>query len=370
MIFFDHNATTPISEEALKEHVRVSEMGPVNCSSLHGMGRVARKLLDDARSSVYRSLNISRDHYHVIFTSCGTESNNLALNYPDYQIFYSATDHSSVINPAKERDGVEIRVHENGLIDLNHLESLLKAAKKTPLVSIGYVNNETGVIQTQMAEIIKIVHDNNGLIHSDLTQAIGKISIDFTPLDFDFATISSHKIYGPQGAALLLYKNTKEVHVNPIILGGGQEFSKRSGTENIAAISSFALALAKAVEPETLKKWQKYMSELQERLEKEVIQAGGTIIAANQERIKNTSVISMVSLENTIQLIEFDLAGFMISIGSACSSGKTKASHVLQAMKIDEKLAKSAIRVSFGWQNTIEEVNQFISKWKAIKNRC
>ncbi len=356
-IFLDHNATTPIVPEALEAMQQVYSE-PCNPSSVHSFGRHARKLLDEARARIAKTC--SAEGATVIFTGSGTESNNLALHgLEDVQdIFISATEHVSIMKPADVKGASHIPVDENGLVRLGALERMLKNVDGKVLVSVMLANNETGVIQP-IHDIAKLVYQYGGYMHTDASQVLGKIALDFTALNVDMMTISGHKFGGPVGAAALIMKTG--LHIKAQLLGGGQESGYRPGTENVPAIVGMAKAAELAMPAS---------SELRDYLEQEIkaTAAEAMIFGENAGRLPNTTSIALPGMKAETQLINFDLAGIAVSAGSACSSGRVTTSHVLLAMGVEKDIAASAIRVSLGNNTTKEEVDSFLTVWKSNYN--
>jgi cysteine desulfurase len=363
-IFFDYNATTPIRESAKQAMLEAMEK-PYNPSSVHSLGREGKALLNKAREEIAKSFGA--EGQTIIFTASGTESNLHALNALNVdRVLVSATEHVSILKPAQSLGAELIPVNKDGLIDPVLLHNRLNELGSRTLVSIIYANNETGVIQ-DIKEIAKVVFENNGFLHVDASQAAGKIPLDFSGCGADLMTISSHKLGGPVGAAALIVKNGLEI--KPLFTGGGQEKNLRAGTENLAAIAGFAAASKEAVEninryQNTTRKIQNYIEDQLKKINKNSI-----IFAENGSRLSNTTCFAIPELESETNLISLDLEGICVSSGSACSSGRVSASHVITAMGYDEKLAKCAIRVSTGWQNTIEEAQKFISIMEKIIER-
>lgn len=365
-IYLDYNATAPVRPEVA---ALMAEMlaAPMNASSVHSFGRNAKKHLEDARKTIAESISAFANE--IIFTGCGTEANSLALGgFAGKTILASAVEHSSVLrhsggsrNPASQgldpdlhRDDV-IPVDENGIVQLAALDALLA---KTPnaLVSVMLANNETGVIPP-VAEITAICKKHGALLHTDAVQALGKIPVDFTSLGADMMTIAAHKMGGPVGAGVLVLR--QNLAIKPLLIGGGQELGRRAGTENIAAIAGFA----KAVELIDLSHMKKLRGWL------DALESGKTIFGAKTARLPNTSCIAMPGVSNEVQLMDFDMKGFAISAGSACSSGRIEPSHVLLAMGTPKELAASAIRVSAGWATTQQDIETFTTSWEALNQR-
>jgi cysteine desulfurase len=365
MVYLDNNSTTILCDSAYDAMYDLAKTMPFNPSSVHSFGRKAKYVLEEARKTVLDNFNAS-ERYDLVFTSSGSESNNLVLkNFYNEKIFISAIEHLSVYQHTKYHQNIGvIRVDREGLVDLQHLESLLQnSVGNKVLVSIIYANNETGVLQ-DFEQIIPIVKKYGALIHSDFSQAPGKLECDLDKYDLDFVTISAHKFGGPVGVAGLFYN--KAHHLIPEIIGGGQERGVRSGTENV--IGAVGMAAAVSQVNKDLPGAINYVKMLRDTLESKIKDFYGKVKIAsyNTDRLCNTSMIMMPNVESQLQIIQFDMNGFAVSAGSACSSGKIGLSHVLSAMKYDEQDAACAIRISLNKNNTINDVSSFVELWQAI----
>lgn len=368
MIYLDHNATTPLHKVVKSKMDEYCHL-PLNPSSVHANGRLAKSLIEQARKNIANLVGVEehgRD-YQITFTSSGTESNNLILsNYLDGEIFISSVEHLSIYAFTKLYPNVTIiDVNRNGILNLEHIESRLAQSKmKKKLVSVMLANNETGILQP-VKEIAAIAHKYGAQIHSDCVQAIGKIDINIADLDLDFATISSHKFGGPTGVGALVSK--AQFHLNPMIIGGGQERSLRSGSENVLAILGFGEA-ARIASQELVQR-QTHMSMLRDKLETELIKDccnNIEIVGKNTKRLPNTSLIITHGKTAEIQLIAFDMKNIAISSGSACSSGKVGKSHVLFAMGYPSEKVACGIRISLGYGNNSDDVNHFLEIYKEL----
>lgn len=357
-IYLDNNASTALEPSVSKAMQEVMQQ-PLNPSSTHTLGRKAHGLLESARAKIAKLAN-AKD-CHVIFTSSGTECNNLAINgLSGYKILVSAIEHPSVLKTAKNSGCVVVPVTKEGVINTEALAKLLAQEKGKYLVSVMLANNETGIIQP-IKEVVRIAHQHGALVHTDAAQCFGKISVDMEELGVDMITISAHKFGGPQGAAALIAKKTVPLHA--LIIGGGQEQSFRAGTQNVAAIHGFGVAAEIALNAQT-----QDVETLRDRLEAE-LQAFSPevkIFGQNISRLPNTISVTMPNVVAETQLIHFDLNGIAVSAGSACSSGKIEISHVLRAMGVEDNIAKTAIRVSLGKNNTISDIEAFIFAWKQL----
>lgn len=369
MIYLDHNAITQPYNEVKKIVYDLIEY-PYNVSSIHAIGQKAKYFVNNARHQLFKALSINtfQNDYHVIFTATGTEANNLILsNFANSDIFISAVEHPSILKYIKYKNVKIINVDQNGIIDFNDLEVKLdnnSSSKK--LLSVMLVNNETGVIQP-IKQITKIAKHHNTYVHTDCIQGLGKIPIDIKDLGVDFATFSAHKIGGISGAAALLYNKAHKI--KPILIGGMQEFGIRPGTENVAAIAGFGLAVE--IASVTLKSRNRTILSMREKLEHFLSnEYPGIMIAGNKvNRVSNTSLIFGSNVDSQTQLISFDLSNIAVGAGSACASGKLGKSHVLKAMGYDDKLISSAIRVSLSHNNSDADIDAFIRTFKMIQDR-
>jgi cysteine desulfurase len=369
-IYLDHNATTPVRPEAA-EAVAAALTATGNPSSVHGAGRAARRLVEDAREQVAALVNAQAED--VIFTSGGTEANNLALvNAPrvgaEGPVFASAVEHVSVLDGA---DNVtRIPVDADGVVDLAALDSLLKDALMKvgggrALVSVMLANNETGVIQP-IERVAELAAEYDAIVHCDAVQAAGKLDVDLPSLGIHMMSLSAHKIGGPAGAGALIvapgHKATAAVR------GGGQERSRRGGTENIPGIAGFGRA-AEAAKNDIGR--LQGLAALRDRMEDDIAKAapGAKVFAKHRDRVATTSCLTMPGVSSETQVMAFDLDGIAVSAGSACSSGKVAPSHVLSAMGADDDDIKSAIRVSLGWTTTEDDIEKFTAAWKALHAR-
>ncbi|WP_069190068.1 cysteine desulfurase family protein [Candidatus Terasakiella magnetica] len=355
IVYMDYNATAPAYGSVISAmSAALNHVG--NPSSVHGSGRGARKLLEEAREKVARLVNVPSDW--VIFTSGGTEADALALNGVDVErVLVSAVEHVAVMNA---RDDVDVlSVDENGIVDLKALEDRLKGDERTTLVSVVAANNETGVIQP-LEEIVEICHAHGALVHSDAVQMVGKCDFDMQALGLDMISLSAHKIGGPQGVGALVKR--QGVDLEAMFKGGGQERSLRGGTENLSGIVGFGAAVEEKTDYLAIKA-------LRDDLELQIKALGATVFGDGAKRLPNTSYFAFAGMPSERQVMALDLAGVMVSAGSACSSGKVKSSHVLKAMKVEDELAGCAIRVSLGWNSTKEDIEFFVQAYTKLIER-
>ncbi|MDD5753792.1 MAG: cysteine desulfurase family protein [Methylococcales bacterium] len=352
MIYFDNNATTPIDERILEAMLPFMKNMYGNPSSVHRLGRIAKSAVEVAREQVAALVDALPSQ--VIFTSGGTEANNLAVNSAFGRVAQSAIEHPSVSEPAKRFIPEIITVNRDGLIEPKTISELIE--KRPDFVSIMLANNETGVIQP-IADIATQLTERGIIIHTDAVQAVGKIPVSFKQLGVQMLSLSGHKIYAPKGSGALIVDKT--VLLSPLFLGGGQEQNYRSGTENVAAIVGFGKAaeLAKA----ELDARQTRMLSLRTMLENKLAQFSKvTIFAQTAPRLPNTVLFGIDGVDGELVLLKLDQKGVCVSSGSACASGETEPSHVLLAMGISTQQAQTAIRVSLSHQNTPAEVLEFI----------
>jgi len=355
--YFDWNATAPLRAEARAAMLAAMELAG-NASSVHAEGRAARRLIEDARAQV--ATLVGAEPRHVTFTSGATEANMLALQpiFDGQRLFVSAVEHPSVRCGGCFRGNIaELAVDSDGVVDLDGLARALAGAER-PLVSVMLANNETGVIQP-IRQIADIVHAAGGLLHVDAVQGPGRIDCRLEELGADLVSLSAHKLGGPQGAGALI--RGSDIRLQPLIRGGGQERGLRAGTENVAAIAGFGAACAAVAG-----NWRSetaHMAALRQRIEAGVRErcAQAVIFGDRVERLPSTTLFAVPGLKAETALIAFDLNGIALSSGSACSSGKVQASHVLAAMGVELSLARAALRISTGYATTEEDVEKLLN---------
>lgn len=371
-IYLDWNATTPLREEARRAMLGALDL-PGNASSVHAEGREARKWIEAARAAVAGAVGALPRN--VVFTSGGTEANALALapglkrdGGPAVErLVVSAIEHASVLSGGRfpQTAIARLRVSRDGVVDLDHLRDLLRGGSPA-LVSIMLANNETGAIQP-IAEAAGIVHEAGGLLHVDAVQALGKIPFDMKRLDADLLSVSAHKIGGPKGVGALVLSEGLS-GPEPLLRGGGQELSRRAGTENVAGIAGFGAALDAAMAGLSAERAR--IQALRDRLEKGLQQTPGMIVFSDTaERLHNTTLFTVPGLRAETAVIGFDLAGIAVSSGSACSSGKVQPSHVLEAMGFDADIAQGAVRLSMGWSTQDADIESCLEAWRRLSGR-
>lgn len=365
-VYLDHNATSILRPEAREAMIDALDAGG-NPSSVHGEGRDARRQMDVAREQVAGLVGVRPDM--VVFTSGGTEANNMALHgAPVDRVIVAATEHPAVLEAGKLGNKAlkVVPVDDQGVIDLDALDAVLAADRRPALVSVMLANNETGVLQPTQ-EIADIARKHDALMHTDAVQAAGKIDVSFILLGVDLLTLTAHKFGGPQGAGALIVRDGLELL--PFVVGGGQELKRRGGTENVAAIAGFGAACVAA--KSDLVKAPDAVRQLRDKLQGDLLKVSPEIqvFSGEKERLPNTLCFAHPDLSAEMLLISFDLEGVAVSSGSACSSGKVQSSPVLAAMGVAPELAKGAIRVSLGWNSTVEDIERFIEVWTKISAR-
>ena len=374
MIYLDYSATTPVALEVQDTMNKVTREFIGNANSLNGLGIKSRNLLNSATKQIANCFNILESE--ITYTSSSTESNNLAiigcaLAYfkKGKHIIVSKLEHADVYDICDYLKSIGFEIsyvssNADGLVDFEELKRLIRP--DTILVSIAAVNSELGIRQPlkMIRQIIKKENPNT-LFHSDMTQAVGKISVSL--LDTDLATISSHKIYGPKGIGALYVKNG--IDFQKFIDGGHQEKNRRAGTENVAGIAGLGKAceLAKKNLPEHIK----YLSELRDYFISEVEKRISNVKLNGERtnRLPGNTNFSFQNIEGEALLLNLDQYGICASSGSACTTGSNKPSHVLVAIGLPQEVAYSSLRITFGEDNTKEEVDYLLEKLEEIVRR-
>ena len=378
MHYLDHNATSPLRPESLSAMTHALAMGG-NPSSVHARGRLARAVMEDAREKVAALAGAKADE--VIFTSGATEANDLALfgavegslaeeEVRITRIFVTGMEHSSVLYTADrlaERFPwlrvTRLPVTAEGVVDLEGLRVALREGKGRALVAVMAANNETGVVQP-IAQVSRLVREASALLLVDAVPAAGKIGLDFSLCDY--MVLSAHKMGGPQGSGALAVR--KGVPLQPQLLGGGQQKGLRAGTENLSGAAGFGAAAHALADGEGERARIGY---LRNHFEAALKQAApeAVIFGVKQERLCSTSCFAIPGLTAETALIGLDLDGVMMSSGSTCSSGKVAVSHVLTAMGVEQGIAACALRASFGWSSTMDDVNAAIASLAKLRER-
>lgn len=362
-VYLDHNATSPLRPAAaIAMRAALDDVG--NPSSVHSFGQRARRLVDGARQQIADVLAASA--LDVIFTSGGTEANNLALlGSPVERLLVSAVEHDSVLAAARAAGRAldVLPVDGDGRVDLTILERRLANGAGRALVSVMFANNETGVVQP-VAEVARLARAAGALFHCDAVQALGRLPLLPALLDADLVTLSAHKIGGPPGVGALVLRGDHAL--TPQLHGGGQERFRRAGTQNVPGIAGFGSVIgdvyASGQEIQRL-------ATLRDLLERELSQAGALIVGGGAPRLPNTSAVAMPGVKSETQVIALDLDGIAVSAGAACSSGKVARSHVLDAMQVADEVALSTIRISLGWSTQEVDIVRVIAAWRALHER-
>ena len=375
--YLDYNATAPMRPEAADAIARlVGKAG--NPSAVHGEGRAAKAVVEKAREAIARHMGAKPAN--VIFTSGGTEANVTALSSSYREagrtvaldtLFVSAVEHPSVLNGGRfPRERVRrIPVDRFGVVDCGWLTDELareRAEGRRALVSVMLANNETGAVQPA-AEVAAIVHRHDGILHADAVQVAGRLPLDIVAIGADLVSLSAHKLGGPTGVGALVLADGDRAPA-PLLTGGGQELNRRAGTEPVLGIAGFA-AIADVLQADAGEMAR--LAQLRDRLEAGIgeIAAGAEIVGRGAPRLANTTCFTAPGLNAETAVIAFDLEGVAISAGSACSSGKVTPSHVLAAMGLAPALQRGAIRVSLGWASNEDDIEQFLTAWKALSGR-
>lgn len=356
MIYLDHNATTPVDERVLQVMLPFFSSVYANPSSLYKLARLSRSAIDIAREQVAQLVNARPEQ--VIFTSGGTEANNLALKacLLKAKTLTSAFEHASVLQSLDNPELVGIT--KRGYIDQ---KSIIQFAQKFDLASFMLVNNETGVIQ-DITSLSAIMKQQGAIVHTDAVQAAGKIPVDFQALGVDLMSLSSHKMYGPKGCGALIASTDIK---SPLLTGGGQESGMRAGTENVPAIVGFGKAAELAYAE--LEQRHQHCLKLRTRLENQLQKIPEvTVFALDSERVANTVQFGVQNCVGEMLLMQLDKQGIAVSSGSACATSDWSASHVLNSMGVEDDLARSAIRVSLGQGNTEQEIDCFVQELMQI----
>jgi len=368
-VYLDWNATTPLRSEARTAMAAASDLCG-NPSSVHAEGREARKWVEGARSIIASAVGaLPKD---LIFTSGGTEANALALAPglrrgeapPIERLVVSAIEHASVLAGGRFSPSAVARVGvtPKGLVDLDALREILRRGPPA-LVSIMLANNETGAIQP-VRVAAEMIHAAGGLLHVDAIQAFGKIALDMREIGADLLSLSAHKLGGPKGVGALVLADGLSAP-EALLRGGGQEKSRRAGTENVAGIAGFGAAASAAVAG--LKEEARRLENLRNRLERGLKQTPETIVfSQDAPRLPNTTLVTVPGLRAETAVIGFDLAGIAVSSGSACSSGKVQPSHVLQAMGFGRETANGAVRISLGWSTRDADIDSCLEAWRRL----
>ena len=373
MIYLDNAASTAVHPEVVKEMLPYFDVQYGNPSSIHQFGRKAKNAIQKARKQVAALIGAEPDE--ILFTSGGTESNNTILygipksRGPKFvlnHIITSSIEHEAILEPCRdlEKNGVKVTylpVDEHGIVNPNDITNLVNP--QTVIVSVMFANNEVGTIQP-IKEISKICNKYQIPLHTDAVQAVGKVPINVKELGVDALSISSHKINGPKGVGALFIK--KGLTIAPEILGGGQENGMRSGTENVASIVGFGKAceIAKERLNDNISHFQTLHSSILSSVVKEIPHV--KLNGHPEKRIFNNIHLTFLGVNGEDLIIKLDEHGIAASTGSACSVHTQKASHVLKAMGFNNEQITGSLRISFGYMNTLNEVNQTVEVLKKV----
>lgn len=369
MRYLDHNASSPLRPEARAAMERALALHG-NASSVHGAGRAARALIEEARDKI--AALAGRRPQEVVFTSGGSEANWLALSgalrgaaqagEPVTRLIVSAIEHDSILanalSLAQRSPGLRLDVlcaTPKGVIDLDALKDMLRADGARTLVCAMAANNETGVIQP-LGDVMAMARETGALVLADAVQAAGR----HMTIEADYVSLSAHKIGGPQGVGALIVG--EDAPFAPQILGGGQERGLRAGTENLSGIAGFGAAASV---------WRMEGADLRDRFERglKAVAPDAVIFGEAATRLANTSNFALPGVASETALMALDLDGVMVSSGAACSSGKLRPSHVLKAMGVGDELARCALRVSFGWNSTEDDVDGALASLSKLVGR-
>ena len=369
IVYLDNAATTKMSNKVMEEMTKSFSENYGNPSSVHSLGQRAKSAVERARHIVAQNLKVETTE--IVFTSGGAEGNNLVIrgflkanNDKGKHIITSKIEHSTVLKTFEqlENEGYEvsyISVDEKGVVDIEELKQELR--EDTALVSIMFVNNETGVIQP-IKEIGEILAEENIFFHTDAVQATGKLEISPKELKIGALTATAHKFYGPKGAGFVFID--KKYSLEKEIWGGSQERNRRAGTENVHGILGLGVALEEVYEnlEEMSEKEDKLQNYLENKLKTEIVKLGKKIKINGEKanRIKTTTNVYIEGVDIQMLLVALDLRGICISGGSACMSGSLENSHVLKAMGLNDEELKGSFRISIGKDTTIEEIDYFI----------
>ena len=365
MIYLDHNATTPLASDSLRALTDALQADYANPASQHGAGRRAMAALQDVRVRVRALVGAQHQqhpHDRIIFTSGGTEANNLALRGlagpPPARVIISRLEHPCVAGAAGElaREGyevIELPADRDGVIDLEALQKALQP--ETRLVSLMHANHETGVLQP-IAAASQLCRSAGAILHTDAVQSVGKVPVAFGELGVDAMTLSAHKFHGPRGVGALVVRD--RIPLQPILFGGGQQLEMRPGTESVALPLALAAALAWSLD--TLESRTAELKTIRDDFEQRLLAELPELVVngGKSPRLANTSSLAFLGVDRQGLLMALDHAGIACSTGSACASGSSEPSPVLLGMGCSPAIVESSLRFSFGVKNTLEQARQ------------
>jgi cysteine desulfurase len=376
LIYMDYSATTPVDQRVVDAMLPYMTERFGNPNSLYGLGRDAFRTLEDARESFMAAIGATHPA-EVIFTGCGTESDNAAVlgiaqtardRGKGSHVIVSSFEHHAVLEPAHklEKLGFDVdyvRPRRDGVVSPEDVAALVR--DETVLVSVMHVNNEIGTIQP-LAELAEVAHAKGAYLHTDAIQSVGKIDFDVDALGVDAASFSAHKIYGPKGVgALYLRRGTP---FTPLLMGGGQESKKRSGTQNVAGAVGIATALKLMIDERPTE--MPRLARLRDRIVDGVLAMENTMLNGSMDaRVAHIANLIVKGVEGESMLLQLDNKGIAVSTGSACSSGSLEPSHVLLAIGCPPELAHGSLRVSLGRFSVDEDVDTFLEVLPPIVER-
>ncbi|WP_304179625.1 cysteine desulfurase family protein [Leptotrichia trevisanii] len=369
IVYLDNAATTKMSDKVIEEMTKSFSENYGNPSSVHTLGQRAKSVVEKARHIIAQNLKVETTE--IVFTSGGAEGNNLLIRGflkankdKGKHIITSKIEHSTILKTFEQlkNEGYEVSyigVDENGVVDIEELKRELR--EDTALVSVMFVNNETGVIQP-IRKIGEILAERNIFFHTDAVQAIGKLEILPKDLKIGALTATAHKFYGPKGAGFVFID--KKYSVEKEIWGGSQERNRRAGTENVHGILGLGVALEEVYEnlEEMSEKKEKLQTYLENKLKTEIVKLGKKIKINGEkaDRITTTTNVYIEGVDIQMLLVALDLRGICISGGSACMSGSLENSHVLKSMGLTDEELKGSFRISIGKDTTIEDIDYFV----------
>jgi cysteine desulfurase len=376
VVYLDNASTTRLHDKVIEAMMPYMSIKYGNPSSLHSLGREAKRALDDARESIKDAINLNANA-KVVFTASATEANNLALKGIAYalkgkgkSIIVSSIEHESILEPCKalEHEGFKVTyipVDSNAIVSIDAIEYALRENRDTILVSVMLANNEVGSIQP-LKYIAEIAHRYNALVHTDAAQALGKIALDAKSLCVDLITLSAHKLYGPKGIGALCINSN--IPLEPIVHGGGHEYGLRSGTQNIPAVVGFSKVAE--MSREFVDVYSSRVKALRDKLERAILESikYTRLNSTVKDRLPNTTNISFLGINGEDLIIKLDEHGICASTGSACSTLKKKESHVLRAMNLSKDARNGSLRLTLGIYNEEHEIDYTVSVLEKVVN--
>jgi cysteine desulfurase len=376
VVYLDNASTTRLHDKVIEAMMPYMSIKYGNPSSLHSLGREAKRALDDARESIKDAINLNANA-KVVFTASATEANNLALKGIAYalkgkgkSIIVSSIEHESILEPCKalEHEGFKVTyipVDSNAIVSIYAIEHALRENRDTILVSVMLANNEVGSIQP-LKYIAEIAHRYNALVHTDAAQALGKIALDAKSLCVDLITLSAHKLYGPKGIGALCINSN--IPLEPIVHGGGHEYGLRSGTQNIPAVVGFSKVAE--MSREFVDVYSSRVKALRDKLERAILESikYTRLNSTVKDRLPNTTNISFLGINGEDLIIKLDEHGICASTGSACSTLKKKESHVLRAMNLSKDARNGSLRLTLGIYNEEHEIDYTVSVLEKVVN--